>query len=262
MAAVSQRFGAMPVRLRFPVADMYLVSGAENIVSMFGQSQNKTHMTTKAYWNFGLSKMLGMPKSAQDFLAADESGLHRKPYPGSNIKPENRYDYLVHSSSLRFLTGPGLNPLTDRFTKNLTQDLLGLNIGSEWIAMPDLASFVRLHVFQASVRAMFGHQILLLNPELASELWEFHDGIPYLATGWPRWLRPSAYRARDKCLASVRNWHDWLRRQQASPTWNDYEVYHPLFGSDLVRKRQEMYSKMDGIDADAMASQDLGLIWA
>lgn len=238
--------------------DLYLITGNAHIVSLFSQSQI---MTNKIYRALAVSNMFGMPAKAQDFLAADDSGLNSKPHPTSNVKPEHRIDYLTHAAILRFLSGPGLKPLVSRFKEMIMGQFASQDIFSEWVEMPDLYSFLKVQIFNASVEAMCGSHILLLNPTFCEDFWKFDAGLSNLAKGYPWWLIPSAYQARNRCLAHVKKWHLFLRENSSREESEDYDSFDPKLGAGLMRYRQKMWSKMEAIDAGAMASEDLGMLW-
>lgn len=255
---IRKLYGNVPVRVRLPMMDMYMVSGDAHIVSLFSQSQI---MTNKTYRALAVGNMFGMPKKAQDFLAADDSGLNPKPHPTSNVKPEHRIDYLTHATLARFLSGPGLKPLVSRFRDNILRRFADQDVGSEWIEMPDLYSFLKVQLFTASVEAMCGSRILVLSPEFCEDFWKFDEGLSHLAKGYPRWLIPATYQARNKCLAHVKTWHRFLREHSSREESGYDDSYDPELGAGIMRYRQNMYSKMEAIDADAMASEDLGMLW-
>lgn len=247
----------IPVRVRLPMMDLYMVSGDAHIGSLFGQSQI---MNNKTYRALAVSNMFGMPAKAKEFLAADDSGLNSTPHPSSSVRPEYRIDYLTHAALARFLSGPGLKPLVSRFKDNIMRQFADQEIGSEWIEMPDLYSFIKVQMFNASVEAMCGSYILSLNPTFCEDFWNFDAGLPKLAKGYPRLLIPATYQARNKCLAHVKKWHLFLREHSSRVESGD-DSYDPELGAGIMRHRQKVYSKMEAIDADAMASEDLGMLW-
>lgn len=204
-----------------------------------------------------------MPKEAEDSIAADNSGLGHKPKANSHIKPEHRLLYLTHSSMSKFLTGPGLKPLAARFSDNLRRRFEDLPIGHDLAEVSSLYSFLQEHVFFASMETMFGPYILSLNPDLCKDFWNFDSGVTHIAKGLPRWMIPGAYRARDRCLASVKKWHRILHaNHHQTPLSGKSDSYNPIFGADIVRYRhREMYPGMPFMDANARASEDLGMIW-
>ena len=255
---ISKRYGNVPVRVRLPMIDFYMIFGDANIVHLFRQSRNTVN---KTYRLLAVSNMFGMPAKAKDFIAADNSGLNVNPHPMSNVKPEHRIDYLTHALLNRFLTGPGLEPLVSRFRDNLLSQFTRLNVSSEWIEMPDLYGFIKTQMFNASVEAMCGPYILTLNPTFCDDFWKFDEGLSDLAKSYPRWWIPTTYGARDRCLAHVKKWHEFLREHCHGMESGISDGYDPKLGADIMRYRQKLYSEMGAIDTDAMASEDLGMLW-
>lgn len=238
---------------------MTLLSGSDNLLSIWKQSQK---LTTKGYRALLANNMFGFPESASSFYMADNSGLGRYPHPDSNILPEHRIDYLTHSSVARFLTGTGLMPLSQRFMENLAEQLSTNHIGHDWDSLSDLYSIFQTDVFRAALKAAFGTYILFLTPEFCQDFWAFDNGLALLAKGFPRWLTPAPYKARDKCLENIKKWHHFTKGISHNAKAVNVDDWDPYFGAGVMRYRQELYSKMEAMDADGVASEDLGLIWA
>lgn len=228
------------------------------MIALFNQSQK---VSNKIYRTLLVGNLFAMPPKARDFLAADDSGINQKPCQKSTVKPEHRIDFLTHSSLARFLSGPGLKPLAARFQDNLSRNLVRLEIGNEWMELPDLYEFIRVQLFNASAEAMFGPYILTLNPTLCKDFWRFDKDLGYLTKGYPHWMNPTAYRARAKCLAAVKKWHGFVREYCESTESGPDNGFDPKFGAEIMRYRQKMWSKMDAMDVDARASEDLGFLW-
>lgn len=112
------------------------------------------------------------------------------------------------------------------------------------------------------MEAVCGPHMFSLNPTFAEDFWAFDKNILSLLKGYPRWISPKAWESRDRCLQAVKSWH-----QYANEHYDDVEIdpdteYEPLFSAKFIRARQQYYSKIKSITADAKASVDLGLIWA
>lgn len=178
-----KRFGStVPVRLKLGVADMTFLSGSENLLSIWKQSQK---LTTKGYRVLFANNMFGFPESASSFFLADNSGLGGSPHPDSNVLPEHRIDYLTHSSVAKFLTGTGLKPLSQRFMKNLAEQLSNNRIDHDWESLSDLYHVFQSDVLRAALKAAFGTYILFLTPEFCEDFWTYEEGLHLLAKGFP-----------------------------------------------------------------------------
>lgn len=127
--------------------------------------------------------------------------------------------------------------------------------------MPGLYGFIKTQIFNASIEAMCGLYILTLNLTFCDDFWKFDEGLSDLAKSYPRWWIPTMYGARDRCLAHVKRWHEFLREHSQGIESGINDGYDPKFGAAIMRYRQNLYSKMEAIDIDAMAFEDLGMLW-
>lgn len=203
-----------------------------------------------------------MPKDTLAFWMDDDSGHHLQPHPDSKIPPHLRIDYLAYSLVSTFLTGDGWKPFARRFTTNLAERLLNVDfVRSEWSNLPDLYVFMQTELFHAAVEAMCGQNLLSKNPTFVEDFWAFDKVLPRLAKGYPQWLYPQSYRARDKCLASLKRWHEVIRTH-FNESAVDSKGWNPAYGAEFVKNRHIMWSKMPRMNADAAAAEDLGMIWA
>lgn len=255
----SDRFKEVPVCLNLLKMDMYVISGSESINAVW----NYAHAHNKAYKALAVHNMFRMPKDTLAFWLADNSGIGLSPHPNSNVLPHLRLDYLTFSTITKLLTGPGLKPLVSRFTINLTEQISrNTAITSEWTESADLFPLIQDELLTGMLNALCGPYLLKINPTFVHDFWAFHRRLPALAKGYPRWLFPTPYRLRDKCIESIKRWHTFIR-----PHFDDDEIsspghWNPYYGADVIRFRHEAWSKMPRMNADAAATEDLGMIWA
>lgn len=73
---------------------------------------------------------------------------------------------------------------------------------------------------------------------------------------------PKAFSARESCLQTVKKWHRFANEYQKEASSESGDDADAIFGTKRFRERQDLFSKMEHINADAIASADLGLIWA
>lgn len=203
-----------------------------------------------------------MPKEALKLYTEDDSGCNKEPRPGCSTKPANRIDYITHQALNRFLSGPGLNPLFDRFTESLIHRLQYLELKDEWKCREDLWSFYKDNVTPAALEAMCGSSLMSLAPSFSRDLWAYDAGIPDLVKGLPRWLAPRSYAKRDHILDKIKKWHAYARKHYKESSIAPDGDWDPHFGSEFIRSRQKTFPAMDGMDDNAMAASDLGAIWA
>ena len=206
--------------------------------------------------------MFGMPLQARKYIASDDSGLNHKPFAESKVLPEQRIDHLTHISMGKFIHGPGLRPLAARFTQNILRGFSDLGINEEWTELPDLYRFVQKCIFDASVPAIFGQHLIQRNPSFCEDFWKFDAAVPDLAKDLPGWLIPGAIKARGRCLETIKKHHRFLFQHEKDMIPDGKTCgYNDLYGAEIIRYRHDMWSKMNGIDFDARAAEDLGLIW-
>ena len=247
-----------PTLLKLLVTDIYVISGPENISALWKEQD----LHTRTYGSLSFSTICGMPKDALAFWMADDSGMHARPHPDSNVASHLRVDYMTHNSVAKLLTGPGFKASCDRFTRNLSQRLLAnAAVGSDWTELPDLSQFLQDQLFPAAVEAMWGPVIFSVNPDFTRDMLAFSRPIPYLAKGYPRMVAPAAYAARDKCLESVKRCHNIVSPLLESPM-QSMENWNQDYGNEFVKYRHQNWSKMPRMNADAMDGEDLGVIWA
>ena len=251
----------MPAGLRLGPVKLYVVGDPDHIKVLF---KTTPAISSIVGMEVAMPTVFGTPEYIVPIYSGDDSGPLLKPFPGSQVKPENRVRYLhtqVSHQHLAGVTGPEMGERYMRFlTRNISADTV---VGIEWVDMPDLWLFVRDLVFPCSTEAIFGSSILSLNPTLTENFWAFHRRIPVLLQHWPRWLSPGAYKDRDIMLDAIKKWHtfakehsDFSRTGKNDPDWD------PYYGSKVVKARQAFLHKIEGMDSDGRASEDLGLLFA
>ncbi|KAF9699651.1 hypothetical protein EKO04_002455 [Ascochyta lentis] len=258
---LKKRFNGIPLRLRLMVMNVVYLTEPDHISSLFRRSGE---LTNGPYRKF-VSSTFGVPKDFQKFFAADNTGLSRNPLPGTNVKPEHRVDYLMHTFIVQFMTGKSLKSLARRFTANM-EDRLKTQSRAEGSETHDcLYDFVKVNMFHSSVTAMFGKQLFKIDPDFCDHFWRFEEGMPELAKSLPRFIYPKQYKARDVCLQTVRTWQRKLDEQRNRDPDAAYELsvkdYDDFFGSGIVKKRHLAFAKMEVMGVDARASEDLALLW-
>ncbi len=199
---------SLPVRLKLGVTDIIVLAGPDNIQLLWKLSQK---LTTKGYKDVLVQKMFGMPKRAVSFYMCDNSGSSRIPNQGSDIRPKHRIEFLTNSTLTKFLTGASLKTLCQRFAENLAIEISNSDISYMWQDLPDLNSIFESEVFRAALSAMCGPLLVSLNPDFTRDFFEMEVGMSRLAKHFPRWLIPTTYNARDRCLRSIKRWHKFAQ---------------------------------------------------
>lgn len=212
-----------------------------------------------------MRSVLGAPPRTISLYGDDNSGPFPTPFPGSNVKPENRIRSHQMRAAHSFLAGSSNGiQLSKRYTKLLRLGLSTSEIAiKDWAEYPDLYAFLRELMFAASTEALFGSELLRIVPSLNKDFWTYDHHFPTLLRLPYRWLAPRAYKARDRMLENIRKWHahakahsDYDRIEPQDPDWE------PYFGTKYVRARQKFFHDIDLMDANGRAADDLGLIIA
>lgn len=205
-----------------------------------------------------------MPDHIVPLYRDDDSGQLLKPLPGSQVQPEKRIKYFHTKATHQHLAGASGIKLGERYIDILSRNMsTDTSLEYQWVELPDLWLFVRDLVFNASIEAMCGSFILSLNPTLGEDFWAFHESIPTLLRGLPRWLCPAAYKSRDRMLSNVKKWHAFANEHSdLSDTAPDDRDWDQYLGFRYVRARQIFLRNIEVMDADGRASEDLGLLFA
>ena len=248
----------VPFRSWLLFFDINFISGSRNIVWFWSQSQ---HLTNRPYRKLAVGNMFGMPKRAVSYYVSDDSGISLYPHPASAIKPEDRIHYATHITLSKLLTGPGLKPVVDRFVANLDGQFSRYGIGEQWLELPDFCEFLQSTLLSATIEAVFGPSFLALNPNFCEQFWEFSKRMPLLSKSYPRWITPAPYKARDRCLASVKRWHAHFHQQIDRRRLGTYADWDNLSGAEIMKSRHEYFARVHVFDEDAIAAEDLGMIW-
>ena len=248
----------MPIRVKILRSEIFLIQGQENIVSLFKQ----TTASTATYMHmFCLKNLFGMHRKPLSVYEADDSGDRPEPYPGSTTASRNRIDFLTHESLVKFLSGPSLSRLFDRFNRSLADRLTTVAIGVEWKEIPDFLDFIQMELSTAVLEAMMGPQLIAQNPTFVADLFRYDSAMPTLSKGLPRFMDPGAYATRDRMLFMIKRWYTYAREHFDESLVDADGDFDPCWGSEHMRYRQKVLWNVEGFDVDAIASSDLGLIW-
>lgn len=241
-----QRFGASTVvRVRMLGKDVYVVSGAEYLNAVWKSTKE---LTSTNGINLALSNMFGTPKSDMKFFEADDSGITHDPFPHTSTRPQDRVFYLMHKATVDSLSGSHLVSSAQSFQTALAKKIKDLPISDDWVEFPDLFNFLRPIISCATIEAMCGAYFLTQYPKFTQYFWQFNADIPKLLQGWPKWLMPGAWVARDKCIEMMKEW----RKTSSDDNFN---------GNSMIPQRWSYFSEMKGLSEHGVACSDLGILW-
>ncbi|KAL9015329.1 MAG: hypothetical protein Q9173_000057 [Seirophora scorigena] len=259
-SVMAKHGSSTPVRVRLGPVKFYLVAGAEHIAVLFKASKG---LSPRFGVLLSLENLFGTPSDVIPFYKMDNSGTNTVPNPESNVRPADRLNFFQVKAAQKHLNGAGLAKMTEHFLKVLRRRIDESRIGNQWIDMPDLFTFIQHEVFNAAVEALTGKYFLAQYPEIVEDFWEFDRSVPTLIKGLPQWLTPRPYRVRQRLLDAVKSWHriarensDFTKDGPEDPEWD------PYWGSKLMRARQSYSSGVHFMNEDALAAEDLGLIFA
>lgn len=230
-----------------------MIAGSENLNAVW---KNTKGLTSTNGITIALSNMFNTSKKNMEFFRADNSGLTHDPHPMSNVRPDDRIFYLMHKATVDCLAGPHLAATSRDFQTALKERIADVPVGDDWVEMPDLYTWLRPHISHATVKAMCGSCFLELNPTFVQDFWNFDKAMPKLLQGWPRWMHPSAWKAREKCIEGMRRWRK-LSDGQSSSSLTD--LAFP--GNEMIRARWRYFAKMDRLSDEGVACSDLGILW-
>lgn len=213
-----------------------------------------------------LGNLFDVPSQDMAILEADNTGTQANPAPGTEDYPhEKRWFYHNYTNAHSLLQGKPLFAMTQTFLDKYTARLQakeGITGDDQWTQIPDLFKFVQSDMLRAAMEAMCGDHVYRVAPNFDSNYWAFDAAMPTLLKQTPRWLAPRAWAARDKILEDIAAWLEYADKHF---DWNDPELrnaeWEPLYGSKLIRARQEAY-RLTGQTKAGDPNQQLGLIWA
>lgn len=209
-------------------------------------------MTSTNGINIALHNMFDTPKQDMIFFQADRSGITHDPHPQSSTKPENRVFYLMHKATVDCLAGLHITIAAQKFQVALQRSIEAVPVQDKWVEMDDLFSFLRPLISHSTVEAMCGANFLHMFPDFLDNFWSFNSRMPKLLQGWPRWMMPKAWRARDQCVSTMKKW------RKMSDNANFEENFD---GNAMILRRWSYFSKMQGLSEDGIACSDLGILW-
>ncbi|THZ14090.1 cytochrome P450 [Aureobasidium pullulans] len=250
-----------PIRFKGMNVELSFISGPKNVFSLFRQSRK---FSAKASVVIAIDRLFGTPKHlVPSFYDHDDTGYDGKPDSGSrDVAPHLRIHHTVHVQVIKYLSGSGLKPMTNKLMENIAKTMLSSGIGGVWLEMEDLFDFCKSKLLHASINSMFGEYLTALHPDFVDDYWKFDDCTTTLVKGFPSFMVPRSWAARRKCLDSLKHWKAYVEKLVDADGRTFYEGLDPHFGSQFIRQRHEGFNKMEPMNADSIASEDLAIMWA
>ncbi|KAI0965156.1 cytochrome P450 [Xylaria arbuscula] len=255
-----ERYGrANPLRIHVFNVNVTIVANPKHITAIF---KNHRYLSSRSITERSARYLLGVPSTVIPFYQADDSGMEARPREGSTVAPENRILYQQTYTAQKFLASPYLEPLSQRYLTFFASKISSSGIGEDLVQFPSLYAFCQEVVTEANIKAMMGTKITELDPNIAKHFWEAKQSAPEYFRGFPRWLIPSAFAARDRIIESVMKWHEYGfshgNHTNTSPKDPDWD---PIWGSKYAKIRQQFMLKMKPLTAPVRGAEDWGLMF-
>ncbi|KAL4744362.1 cytochrome P450 [Aspergillus terricola var. indicus] len=175
-------------------------------------------------------------------LATNVLGMSReeaaKTFPDTPLPKTSVTLERVHSEFL--LTSTPVTTLTNKFMECLYEAISGdSKIGTD--DEIELYAWIKDKLFNASVSALFGSELLRMHPDLHKDFWIWEQNLLTLLFGTPRIFARQAYASRERLLAKLSKWLEHGYRHTA--TLDDAVAWEPYFGAKIIRKRHEYYNQ-------------------
>jgi hypothetical protein len=233
---------------------MWFVKGPSQIVQIMSDPKTFDFEPMK---NMALQRILGLPGRIIDVANRDDSGVSRKPLPGSTVPHEKRFNYMERQATKDFTRPASHAALVEKFEDGLYNWVQNCSIGDEWTSYPDLYPFIRTILFRATTDAFYGPQLLEMSPHLEEDIWKFDANVPFLAKGLPGFLNRSAIKVRQKCTEAFRAWRASALQETADqlPEWNEKS------GLKTTTLRKEVFQHFKEWDDTSCASSDLAVLF-
>ncbi|KAM7183783.1 cholesterol 7-alpha-monooxygenase [Rhypophila sp. PSN 637] len=211
---------------------VYVISGAQNIQSLFRTSPNIS------FESFFLMAMETLWLATPDDLAKfrnDKSG--RAATPASGTAPEKRYWHGLHSLMHKYLEQKKYSDsLAQTYQRFFTSRLVSpFSVVGEWTEVR-IVRLMKSEMAYSAIASLLGTRILDTIPNLVDLAWDYDKVLANLLYGAPRWLFPGAHAAQRRILSACTRYY---RDTSAEYDWDadeDEVDWEPLFGSRWGRE--------------------------
>ncbi|KEY66051.1 hypothetical protein S7711_09416 [Stachybotrys chartarum IBT 7711] len=241
--------------------DLYVFQDRETIIQLL---RHPTLASPMSLYVFGMRLLFGMPQKGVESYIQDDSGPSVKPFPGSNVAPEKRVDYMLHKAFNQAWAGRSMTAASQRFMKLLDSHMDSWDIPESGTDVDDFFKFIGRAVSSSVTETVFGPALLKLNPDLIENAWAFDNDLPWMFRQVPAFLMPRPYRLRKKMCLQIRRWYAYARQWFTEASIYPDGDGDPFWGSEIIRHLQKELLRNGNrgfIDDESFAAHDLGLIW-
>jgi hypothetical protein len=159
---------------------------------------------------FILHRICGTSKAGTEVLFTGEFDKN-----GNKVGPSS-FETAHPFFSTRLASGPPVALVAEPITHEINRMVHTafhetLDLQKDRIVAPDVydvdaLGWCRRSIANPSVNSIFGPRLLKLEPKILDYLFEWELGIAKLGAGYPRFLAPKTYAARDKVRDAMAEW--------------------------------------------------------
>ncbi|KAI1128000.1 cytochrome P450 [Nemania abortiva] len=247
-----------PVMVKAANTRLVLVGNPEHVTGVF---KNSRFLSTRFIIERVQRLLVGIPPETLPLYTADNSGMAAEPRKASKVAQEDRILFHQAHTHHKWLASPYLEPIAESFLRVLHEGISVLEIGESWVEYPDLYRFMRLIIVRANIEATLGSKVLELNPSLVEDFCDAATTVPKFLNGWPRWLAPKGFKARDRVIKALEKWHayanvagDYNSTRDGDPEWD------AIWGSKCEKIRQQYMNGTKRLTPYARACEDWGFL--
>ncbi|KAI1737522.1 cytochrome P450 [Xylaria scruposa] len=259
--ATSYRNSLTSTKISLIGFDIYIFQDRKSVSDILRHPNLSSPMSL---YVFGERFLFGMPRRGVAAYIADDSGPSARPFPGSDVPPEKRVDYILHKAFNHAWTGPFLDPASRRFMKIFDSHVHSLGISEDWTNVDDFFKLFGKAISSSVTETIFGPSLLKLNPDIIETAWAMDKVLPWLFRQVPSFLMPHPYRLRKKMAKQIRRWYAYSRQWFTDSSVDPDGDGDPFWGSEIVRRLQRELLRNGNrgfIDDECLAAHDMGLIW-
>ncbi|KAI0469087.1 putative cytochrome P450 [Xylaria cf. heliscus] len=219
------------IKFRLGLQPVYVVAGQRNVQAMF--SSRELHYE-ELFVRHAFPKFWKMTAVEVQRFVDDESGPGASPLPDAPLPSDGRrywaarqhvhYDFLGRPQNYKDV----IDVFVDHFSAALQAHPHG-----EWRTL-SVIHLCRSAVTESAINALFGPNVLTLNPDFLDAFWEFDAVFMKLILGLPAWIDPRPFRAHDRYLSMIGKYLDLALERfdwDAPPM-----AWEPCFGARICRE--------------------------
>ncbi|KAK4207438.1 hypothetical protein QBC37DRAFT_298716 [Rhypophila decipiens] len=213
----------------------YLISGPQNIQAIFSRSSMKYD---QVMLEMAFPRLYGFTAGELARFANDKSGRKTKPIPGTeHMPPEQRLGHAFEHVHYDFMSrSHHFKPAVEAFSRELHKALESKYPATgEWSEV-GVVELCRQEVTTCAIAALFGPNVLALNPGFVDTFWKFDSYAFTLVLGFPASINPRPYKAHDQYVNMIQR---YLDAGLESFDWDGSDVdaqWGPLFGARVCRE--------------------------